>query len=136
MAEQKLSTIGKITALVTALAGTATSATIFSDEVKALFSWVPTTQQIEEVKQHHDDDMRVIGEYARGAYSNTLPPRIRTLLVYRCKTPHLFGSGDLPDLLARLLKQYEELNGRQYVIGTCENGIYCNSLGVCEEQDG
>ena len=128
---------------ITALTGLLATAVTFSEQIRGAFDFLPSRDDIAKVETKHDADVAEIvatnaqlAKWAKGSYTNTLPPRIKNLLVMRCKQPVIFsspGSG-LPELLADLRTEYKDMTGRDYPEGTCTEGVYCNSLGVCETQ--
>ena len=69
---------------------------------------------------------------ANAAESNSLPPRIKNLLVMRCKASDSWDAS-LQTMLDKQIARYEQLNGRPYRVGTCQAGVYVNALGIRAE---
>ena len=109
-------------------------ALIFFDEIRNLVATVDFHHEDSDTRQEAiveslRQELEPIAKSANAAESNSLPPRIRNLLILRCKSPGQFGP-NLQELLDKQISRYEELNDREYTVGTCDGTVYVNSIGV------
>lgn len=122
-----------VSAILTTITGALGSVAVFNQEVRSMLDFIPSNERIERIEKIHHDDIQQIGAYAKGAYANTLPARIKNLLINRCRNPESFDAANLGLLLEELRSEYQEIVGREYAVGTCQSdGTYCNQLNVCE----
>ncbi len=107
---------------------------VFYDDIRSAivtkdFLQTDQTKQEEIILEAFDSKLAPVIKSAEFAESNTLPNRIQNLLKLKCATPRNF-TDSLQTLLERLKARYQELNHREYGEGSCEHGMYYNSLGV------